>query len=363
MVDRMCIYAGIDEAGYGPMFGPLVIGRTIFGIDLKHAGADANQTPQLWELLSKAVCRELNDRRGRTPRIAVNDSKKLRTAAAGIKHLELGVLAFVGLVGHRPELVDHWLDCLGEQRHRDLSKLPWYQPDEHRPWAKLPRCTTAGEVAIARSVLTSAAEQAGVQLLDMGAAVVYEDQFNQMLAATRSKASVNFTFVASHLRTIWDRFGQQGPTVVVDRQSGRVHYRELLAMTFPDASLRILEEQLQMSSYLLTETSRPARAGGLSVGGGHAGSSEGSKQTGGRSMTVRFEVEADGAHMPTALASMVCKYTRELLMERFNNWFTAHLPQVKPTAGYALDAKRFWRQVEPCLTGLQIQPEMLQRMS
>jgi len=29
----MLVYAGIDEAGYGPMFGPFVVARSVFKID------------------------------------------------------------------------------------------------------------------------------------------------------------------------------------------------------------------------------------------------------------------------------------------------------------------------------------------
>jgi ribonuclease HII len=82
-----------------------------------------------------------------------------------------------------------------------------------------------------------------------------------------------------------------------------------------------------------------------------------------RQMTVRFEIEADGKHLPTALASMIAKYTRELLMARFQAWFAARAPQIKPTAGYAKDGQRFWAEIEPMLGQWAIRPEMLRRMS
>ena len=79
-------------------------------------------------------------------------------------------------------------------------------------------------------------------------------------------------------------------------------------------------------------------------------------------MIVRFEVNGDGNHMPVALASMVSKYTRELLMARFQAWFARRAPRVKPTAGYGSDAKRFWQDIEPILPQLSIQPHDLRRM-
>ena len=72
-------------------------------------------------------------------------------------------------------------------------------------------------------------------------------------------------------------------------------------------------------------------------------------------------MDADANHMPVALASMVSKYVRELLMARFQSWFGQRAPQVKPTAGYARDAQRFWREIRPMLADLHIAPEQLRR--
>ncbi len=335
----MYIYAGIDEAGYGPMFGPLLVSRMVMGIPGLEPGDDNTQPPRMWQRLSAAVCKSLSSRkRGRIP---VNDSKKLYTPASGLRHLELSVLTFAGAAGHRPATVDQWLDCLGEDCHHDLNALPWYEPTDDHPWASLPCTVTAGEVAIARSMLTKTADRIGVQMLDLSGSVVFEDRFNEMVSATRSKSAASFTFVAGHLRSIWDRFGHHHPTVAVDRQSGRTRYRELLAMTFPNTQLRVFDESPTASRYhiqALSNDHEPAR-----------------------SMYVRFEVEADSRHMPVALASMISKYTRELMMIRFKTWFAQHAPQIKPTAGYGSDAKRFWQQLQPILPELSIAPEKIKR--
>ena len=333
----MYVYAGIDEAGYGPMFGPLLVSRAVMGVADLQPDPDGTGSPAMWDRLSKAVCRNLTDRKGR---VAVNDSKKLHTPASGIKHLERAVLGFGAMAGHRPQTVGQWLDCLGEDGHHHLEAMPWYHPTPQRPWAALPCAITEGELAVAKSLLTSATQKAGVQTLDLAGAVVFEDRFNRMVAATRSKAATSFTFVAGHLKAIWDQHGTNSPTVIVDRQSGRMRYRELLAMTFPQTQLKVLEETASNSAYRLESPvgSEPQRA-----------------------MNVRFEVDGDGRHMPVALASMASKYTRELLMARFKSWFTERAPQIKPTAGYGQDAKRFWQQLQPILPELSIQPHQLRR--
>ena len=326
----MYVYAGIDEAGYGPMFGPLLVGRFVLTVENLDPWS---QAPDLWEHLRAAVCREPGKSRGR---VAVNDSKKLYSRATGLKRLEEGTLAFAGLGGLEPASVDGWLDGIGETRHRDdLASMPWYAPSDEHPWQPLPSACTEGQIAVARSMLKTAAKAARVSVADLGAAVVFEDHFNEMVSRTRSKAAANFTFVGKHLEAIWQRFGDHHPTVVVDRQSGRRNYRELLSFMFPSAAMTIKDE---------TETSSVYRIDG-----------------GKRCMTVHFEVEAEQRHMPVALASMLAKYTRELLMARFQDWFRSRAPDIKPTAGYALDAKRFWHQIEPMLGELAIKPDSLKR--
>jgi ribonuclease HII len=57
---------------------------------------------------------------------------------------------------------------------------------------------------------------------------------------------------------------------------------------------------------------------------------------------------------PTALASMLAKYLRERLMHSFNAFWQQHVPNLRPTAGYPLDAKRFREQIEATAIRLEI---------
>ena len=79
--------------------------------------------------------------------------------------------------------------------------------------------------------------------------------------------------------------------------------------------------------------------------------------------TVTFASKSDEQHMPVALASMIAKYTRELIMVRFNSYFIEQIPQLKPTAGYVKDGRRFLREIEPLLVKKGINRELLVRSS
>ena len=80
----MAVLAGIDEAGFGPIIGPLVVSSTAFSL------------PD--DLLSKNLCQVLRKSVGtrRTHlagRLLINDSKKAFTRTLGIGHLQRTVLA------------------------------------------------------------------------------------------------------------------------------------------------------------------------------------------------------------------------------------------------------------------------------
>ncbi|WP_145080272.1 hypothetical protein [Poriferisphaera corsica] len=348
----MYIFAGIDEAGYGPLLGPLLVGRSIFAFSnlptpKQH---DLDNLPDIWDILSAAIAPKLV---GRKHRITIGDSKKLITKSAGIKHLETALLSFIKLTPHyskhapSPPLsdssstdftitLDNLLDLFHNNAHHDLTALPWYTPSDTHPWQQLPIDTTHGEIAIASAMLKRELDKTQTQILDIAATTIFEDHFNHLAQTTRNKASTSFTFVAQHLAHVWHHHGQHHPIITVDRQGGRTRYRHVLQTYFPDTSIRILDESDHRSAYQLTQQNRQ--------------------------MTITFETKGEDKHLPIALASIACKYTRELLMHRLNAFFQTHAPDLKPTKGYTTDGRRFLTDLEPHLSSLNISPAQLTRI-
>jgi ribonuclease HII len=75
---------------------------------------------------------------------------------------------------------------------------------------------------------------------------------------------------------------------------------------------------------------------------------------------VQFHVGAE-QFLSVALASMVSKYLRELAMQAFNEFWRRHVPDLRPTAGYPTDARRFKQAIEPMCKQLGIDDRLLWR--
>jgi hypothetical protein len=227
------------------------------------------------------------------------------------------------------------MEVLGCTNH-ELTSHPWYEPHE----VVLPWLAQTGDVAIATNMLLAALTGAKARTLCMRTAVVSERVFNRMIAGTHNKASALVSITLSHLYHLHVTYGEQGLVVGVDKQGGRDHYTGLLLQSFPEAELKVLQESAEASSYLLRERC----AGGM------------------RQTLVCFREKGETAFLPTALASMICKYLRELCMHSFNAWWCRQVAGLRPTAGYHQDGSRWLLDVEPHLGRLGVRREMLVRV-
>lgn len=321
----MLVYAGIDEAGYGPLFGPLVIARTVFTVDRADPGVPP---PSLWRTMQGTICRLPGDPQGRIP---INDSKRLYLPGA-LEHLERGVLGFLEQLPLRPASMQELLDGLGYDK---LSRRPSHPCYADPSLPTIPSRLSTAELVQARRRLAAAGERSGVRLLEVSAAIILEDRFNRLVTDCGNKALCAWTFVAGHLQAIWSRYGERRPQVIIDRQGGRIYYLDLLARLFPQARLCILKETPALSRYLISEE--------------------------GREMEITVQVQSELKHLPAALSSMIAKYLRELLMQRFQAFWRQAAPSVRPTCGYHRDGRRFLQEIEPLFSSLRIEPETLVR--
>ncbi|MEM6331578.1 MAG: hypothetical protein AAF790_15205, partial [Planctomycetota bacterium] len=319
---------GVDEAGYGPNLGPLVIGATAWRLD--PAGVDPGDTPDaesvdLYDLLGGAVARTAG-----AGRIAVADSKRLYKPGGGLAALELAVLAAIGQSSgqadaparddpttKRPQPVLCWpVSCwddaitrLGADADNRRRELPWHQG--YNP--TLPRDASIEDVAAAAAQLASARQSAGVGPPVLAGRMVFPAEFNALVARYGTKGAALSHVTISLLRRVLDQTG--GPArVVLDKHGGRNRYAAILQHHFPEHWI---------------ETHAEGRAASRYAWGEDRGRVTADFCTGGE------------AFLPTALASMTAKLLRELAMAALNAYWQAQAPGLRPTAGYPVDARRF----------------------
>jgi ribonuclease HII len=323
---------GIDEAGYGPNLGPFVMTSAACRVPDKLARAD------LWHVLGRAVRRQSSAADGR---LLVEDSKIVYSPARGLHDLEIGVLAVCSKKGDSP-LFDHsgglclarYIDWLCPAYQAVLRCEPWYAGT-----STLPVLAETAELAAAAIRLEKTCRRRRVVFGLVRSIVVCPARFNQVTEQWGSKAAVLALGLGELLRANL-QLGEKGQApfflegdaepafFFVDKHGGRNCYAAALQHAIPEGLVVAQEEGMERSVYSILGLRRDIR--------------------------LVFEPRADGQYLCVALASMVSKYVRELLMLEFNRFWQQHVPGLKPTAGYPGDADRFFEAIRPAMQRLHL---------
>jgi len=319
----MPLLIGLDEAGYGPNLGPLLIAISVWEIPGPPAACD------LYSHFAGLVTRPGEDPAGP---LVIGDSKQIYSSGKGLSHLETPVwhaLALQDSPPAGPQVPATWNELLG-MVHRgpaiDPAREPWYASGLPLPRdsgsAKLPALASWRQVC----------DDQKIRLRMLAADVVSPQRFNQLNRETGSKGrsltQLSLELLARCLKSLPDR--QTATLVLADKHGGRNRYQEFLPIVVGETFITCLEESAASSRY-------------------RAGTCE-----------FRFQTKAE-RHLPTALASLLAKYLRELAMHQFNAWWQDRIPGLKPTAGYPVDAARFRRDIASRQKELGISDDILWR--
>jgi hypothetical protein len=281
----MAVHVGTDEAGYGPLLGPLVIAASVY---------------------------ETEGERRVLPGRDVEDSKVAyarggRDALARVLGPYLGLDPPVSL-----EALLARLSVRGDPR----AGYPWY-----------------GDVT--DPVPAPGTPPAAFRRLYVNP--VCEREFNAGCAAWGGKAGLLFRETMRLVRRALADAPAGDAVVVCDRHGGRRRYAALLMAELEPATLVTERESAAVSGYRL--------------------------QRRGRDVRIRFVRQADATDKAAGLASMAAKYVRELFMEGLNAYFAARVADLRPTAGYYRDGRRFLRDVEAVLGELDCERDTFVRVS
>jgi hypothetical protein len=307
---------GIDEAGYGPNLGPFVMTSVACRVPERHKKAN------LWRLFKRAT------RRPEDPicsRLVVGDSKLVYSPDKGLAELERTVHA---ALADRAFTVAECVMLLSPDCHGALQEEVWYLGDTPLPVdAEYEACE---QVA---ATFTHLCRGLDIVWGPIRSVVVCPTAFNAMLEQWGSKGAV----LASSAIQLLQRLPPEPDDILVciDKHGGRNFYAGTLQPAFPDGLVMAREEGSDRSHYQTTDR--------------------------GRSVDIVFQPRADAEHFCVALASMVSKYLREILMLEFNRFWQTRLPGLRATAGYPGDSLRYWEIIEPLAARLGLPADTLWR--
>ncbi len=309
---------GTDEAGYGPNLGPLVIAATKW------------QLPDDVDDMRKALQDVVVEIAGNPDdsRIEVADSKQLYTRGHGLARLERAVAAFAALNGGAAKSFTEFvlddcscqLDCL-DDLYCSINQFSF------------PQEVAAEQVGRDAERLGRQMEKCGIQFQQLAVRVVFPDRFNRLLDRRENKANLLSQETLCLVAELMDP--GESHQILCDKHGGRSRYLGLIQHCLTLNPARIECEGRQRSAYHWQDSNEDN--------------------------SIEF-VAGGEFHLPIALASMAAKYVREQFMNAWNSFWLQQIPQLKPTAGYPVDARRFKADIAQKQVELGIEDSQIWRL-
>jgi hypothetical protein len=327
-------WVGIDEAGYGPNLGPLVMTAVVAEACIEGGRAvRPDRGLDFWGDLASTV-----DRAGGDPdRLWVDDSKTIYSGGNGRDRLQSTCMAAIHAASSSlPLSLGSLIEIVGAGTLEEVELARWLNEGDG--------AISVGRAISHRPQLAAMLERkplrAGTgawQVTRVRAVVVGPERFNAGLSNHGLKSAVHYEAFEKLLWWVWCLTIEGSSTRVVgDKHGGRHYYYGSLTQSFPDTWVDRGCEGPELSRYTLRDQSRR--------------------------MEVRLMPRADANDGLVALASIVSKTIREFWMDIFNDYWCGRVPGLLPSAGYPNDSKRFRDAIETAAAELNCDPAMWWRV-
>lgn len=317
-----------DEAGYGPNLGPLVIGATRWETSKSDFDFSKALSQFVFDQKNKLVSYEKETNRHG---LMIADSKAVYSSGK-IELLERGVLASLFAIHETvPQTVGELMDLFGVDSF-SIQDSEYFRCNE----TKLP---VASDVQVIESLgeqLSKTLQKKGATLKQLSVATVFPKRFNEGIEQHGNKASCLTAESMGLIQSLMNatKAGRKDYfDIRCDKHGGRNRYAPAIQEHFGDSWVTTETESRPLSRYKFLN--------------GQA--------------SIEFKSKGE-SWLPIALASMCAKYVREIYMQRWNQYWRVHLPHLKPTKGYPVDAKRFKKDIHRVQVKIGIADEDIWRM-
>lgn len=345
------IVIGVDEAGYGPSMGPLVIAATAWWIPNALAADD------LAEIFSD--CFQPKPSLPHGDFISLGDSKKILVGKYGWPSLSLAA-QWLLRESVQKESIDSSLRKLLQEDWTRLQEVPWYQTLTNGPHMPTHRYLADVEddksgpkareslLAVIAPRISKRLNGVGVKLLDVQARCIDEPEFNRLVLTAGNKSTVLSDLSLSLAKSIALRV--EGVTTIprehaepvpvqprciemfFDKHGGRNRYQAMLMNAFDGVWVEAECEGPKISAYRARWCDYQVR--------------------------YSFRVGGDSL-LPSGAASVIAKWVRECAMASLNAyWERESRQQIRPTAGYYVDALRFAEEIDTTSRRLGLSKDM-----
>ena len=325
-------WVGIDEAGYGPNLGPLVMTAVMAESSSGKTRDDCAAALAFWDDLCTTV-----DRAGGDPeRLWVDDSKAIYCGGKGRQRLEASALAAIHAAADScPRSLRSMLEIVGAGTFDDVELSSWLRPCDNGSHGPPIDAEPGLEDKLAQGPLVPS--DARWRITGVRSVVVGPARFNRGLEDHGLKPAVHYEAFEQLIGWVWGCTTDGVRTEVVgDKHGGRHYYYAPLTRTFPGSWIDRGCEGPEASRYTVREAARR--------------------------MHISLEPRADQNDGLVALASIVSKTIRELWMDVFNDYWCDRMPGLKRTAGYHTDAKRFRTEIEAAAAAEKRDPSLWWRV-
>jgi ribonuclease HII len=245
-------------------------------------------------------------RAGHTGLLPIDDSKKIYSSSGGLTNLARALPFPFRTIGELQNSL-----CLESD---DLAEEFWYDPD----------------------FAVDCREQEIPGLGPIRLNVVPTKRFNRRIQEHGTKGAIVTQGTSELIQAMTAIVDSADELIFVcDKHGGRHFYGSMIQNTFPDHWPICVRESPEESRYRIEQNDR--------------------------TITLIFQPKADSQCCAVAWASMVAKYVREICMQQFNQFWARHCPGLEPTAGYPVDAKRYFAAIRPAMAQLGLTDDAVWR--